>query len=317
MVKTAVKHITKFTRSLSFKLSFYAGLIMLLALMAFSYRSISSQEKNLVDKIVQGALKDSEVMKAAILNGMMSNDRQAIREIVQAIGRRGFEQINIYDSNRQLRYSNRDLVGGDNSTATDPLLKDIAENTEVRHRFSRSGTAIYMVNPLLNNRGCYAAACHAHPESQKVLGALEVKLPLDGVKQEIFENTRNTVIFGFLLFILISSVNGLAAIFLVNRNLSKLKSDAVRMARGDFGLESQIAGSDEIGGILSLLRRHGAPHQRAHGRFGCQAQVPPTSVRGSAVLHDGSQQRLSNCADKSNFSRTVWRSGGKDLFRRI
>jgi len=109
MLKTAVKLITSFTHSLSFKLSFYAGLIMFLALLAFSYHSITAQEKNLVNKIIQGALKDSEVIKASIWNGMMSNDRQVIREIVRAVGSKGFEGINIYDAKGALRYSSNDL----------------------------------------------------------------------------------------------------------------------------------------------------------------------------------------------------------------
>ena len=246
MLKTAVKLITSFTRSLSFKLSFYAGLIMFLALLAFSYHSISVQETNLVNKIIQGALKDSEVIKASIWNGMMSNDRQVIREIVRAVGSKGFERINIYDAKGTRRYSSHDLPKDGFSARTNPLLEDIAENTAVRHRFFDDGKAISVVNPLRNNKSCSSAACHAHPESQKVLGALEVNLPLDGVKDEIAKNTRKTIVFGFLLFILICTINGLAAIFLVNRNLKKLKQDTAKMARGEFCLEYPITGSDEM-----------------------------------------------------------------------
>lgn len=219
---------------------------MLAALLAFSYHSISTQEKNLVDKIIQGALKDSEVIKAAIWNGMMTNDRQVIREIVRAIGKRGFEQINIYDAKGLLHYSSHDMAAGRSEARTKAMQEAIAGDTKVRHRFSDDGRSIYVVNPLLNSESCSSAACHAHPQSQKVLGALEVKLPLDRVKEEISKSAKETVVFGFLLFILISTINGLAAIFLVKRNLTKLKGDAVKMARGEFGLESPITGSDEM-----------------------------------------------------------------------
>jgi len=246
MLKTAVKLIGKFTHILSFKLSFYAGLIMFVALLAFSYHSISAQEKNLINKIIQGALKDSEVIKAAIWNGMMSNDRQVIREIVRAIGKQGFEQINIYDAKGLLRYSSHDSTESHSEARTKALLEGTTGESQVRHRFSGDGRSIYVVNPLLNTESCSSAACHAHPYSQKVLGALEVKLPLDSVQEEISKSSKKTVVLGFLLFILISTINGLAAIFLVNRNLSKLKGDAAKMARGEFGLDSPITGSDEM-----------------------------------------------------------------------
>ncbi|MBM3302634.1 MAG: hypothetical protein FJY85_22115, partial [Deltaproteobacteria bacterium] len=55
---------------MSFKLSFYAGLITFIAVVAFAYQTISKQEESLIREKIQGALNDSEVIKAAIWNGM-------------------------------------------------------------------------------------------------------------------------------------------------------------------------------------------------------------------------------------------------------
>ena len=108
MLKTATRFVTKFTRSLSFKLSFYTAFIMFLALLAFAYHSISAQEDNLITKMIQGALKDSEVIKAAIWNGMMTKDRAVIKQIVQTIGsQEGFKEINIYDAKGVLHYTSK------------------------------------------------------------------------------------------------------------------------------------------------------------------------------------------------------------------
>ena len=74
MLQNSIKLLKKFTRSLSFKLSFYAGLLMFFALLAFSYHSITSQERHAIDKMMQAALKDSEVIKAAIREGMVRTD---------------------------------------------------------------------------------------------------------------------------------------------------------------------------------------------------------------------------------------------------
>ena len=201
MLKTAVHLIRTFTRSLSFKLSFYGGLIMFLALLAFSYRSISVQEQNLINKSIQGALTDSEVVKAALWNGMMTKDRAVIRQIIQRVGRQEtFKEINLYDAQGVLHYSTTDLKGPEKPTPSDLLLDNLATNPAVRHRLSRDGTSVWVVNPLLNAQGCSAAACHATPEAQPVLGALEIKIPLEGARAEIAHDSRQTIIFAILLF---------------------------------------------------------------------------------------------------------------------
>jgi PAS domain S-box-containing protein len=252
MLKTATRFVTKFTRSLSFKLSFYTAFIMFLALLAFAYHSISAQEDNLITKMIQGALKDSDVIKAAIWNGMMTKDRAVIRQIVQTIGsQEGFKEINIYDVKGILHYTSKpDLANERLTPPKNPLLDDIGANTSVRHTVSQSGNSLLVVNPLLNEKSCSAASCHAHPESQKVLGALEVKLPLEGVSQEIAKTTRKTVVFAFLLFIFISTFSGLAVTYLVIPSIRRLQRRAAKMARGEYDPKGRSAGSDEMAELL-------------------------------------------------------------------
>jgi len=141
MLKTATRFVTKFTRSLSFKLSFYTAFIMFLALLAFAYHSISAQEDNLIAKMIQVSLKDSEVIKAAIWNGMMTKDREVIRQIVQTIGaQEGFKEINIYDAKGVLHYTSKaDLTNESLIQQKNPLLEDIGTNSSVRHTISQSG----------------------------------------------------------------------------------------------------------------------------------------------------------------------------------
>jgi histidine kinase len=202
--------------------------------------------------MIQGALKDSEVIKAAIWNGMMTKDREVIRQIVQTIGsQEGFKEINIYDARGVLHYTSKPNSAPERlTTRTNPLLEDIGANTSVRHIVSRSGNSLLVVNPLLNEKGCSTAVCHAHPESQKVLGALEVKLPLEGVTQEIEKTTRKTVVFAFFLFLLISTISGLAVTYLVIPSIRRLQRRAARMARGEYDPKDRSGGSDEMAQLL-------------------------------------------------------------------
>jgi len=249
MLQNPIQLLKKFTHSLSFKFSFYAGLIMFLALLAFTYHTITTQERNTIDRMIQTALKDSEVIKAAIWEGMMTKDRRVIREIIKSIGAQaGFREINIYDRQGTLHYSSHSQTTESNvGQQPEPLLKDISVDTSVRQRISADGRRLTLLNPLLNAESCSSAACHAHPKDQNVLGALMIKVPLDDMRQEIYGNARKTVVFAFLLFVLISTIIGLTVIFLLNPSLRRLQEQAARVARGVYQPKGGgYTGSDEI-----------------------------------------------------------------------
>jgi len=238
----------KFISSLSFKLSFYAGLILFLSLLAFAYHSIRSQEDNLLERKIRAALKDSEVIKSALWKGMMTKDREVISEILKAIGRSEVVgRIDIVDARGALHYSSQHgRVLPPERASSEPLLDDIETNTLVRHRISPDGLWLHVVNPLSNQASCGGPGCHLKPEQEKVLGALSMTMPLTGVREEIYRNAQKTVVFGFLLFVCISTVVGLGVIFLVNPSLRRLQDNAAKMARGEYKPEGQSSGGDEI-----------------------------------------------------------------------
>ncbi len=238
--------IKRFFFSLRFKLSFYVGFVMFLTIVAFAYHSVSVQQENLVNARVQEALKNSDVIKAAIWNGMMTKDRAVIREIVKAVGEQeGFKEINIYDQKGTLHYTS---VGPGNlpTRQENPLLANLGTDTSVRHKFSEDGHMLAVVNPLLNSKACSTAACHAHPESLAVLGALELKLPLEGLRSQILKNARRTYVFGFLLFLLVSTIIGLGVIFLVSRRMHRLEEKAGKIAAGNYPPVETVKGYDSI-----------------------------------------------------------------------
>jgi signal transduction histidine kinase/HAMP domain-containing protein len=69
---------------------------------------------------------------------------------------------------------------------------------------------------------------------------------LQGVRDEIYSNARKTIVFAFLLFLLISTASGLAVIFLVNPSVKRLQENAAKMARGEYVPEIRSTGTDEM-----------------------------------------------------------------------
>ncbi len=229
--------------SLRFKLSFYVGLFVFVAVVAFAIHSIDVQEKNLVNARVNAALTYSEVIKSAIWNGMMTKDRDVIRQIIKTIAQHeNLQAINIYDRDGFLRYTTESgFIANPTQKADDvgnSLLRGLDSNPSVRHRFLENRRYLNVVNPLVNSPSCSTAACHSHPESHEVLGALEVTFPLKGLRTQIYNSARNTYIFAFSLFILISTVSGLGVIWLVSKPLNRLQEKARKMASGRYKPEA-------------------------------------------------------------------------------
>ncbi len=251
--------IFNFTQDLRFKLSFYTGLVAFLSIVVFALYSINNQESSLVNTRIQGALKDSDVVKAAVWNGMMTKDRQVIRDIVDAIGQlEGVDRINIYDQEGILHYSSdpdgKAQIGKLYSSIDGSrLLTNLGENKKVRYDFTKGSNEVTVVNPMVNTPSCSTAECHAHPESQPVLGALELKLKLTGLRSQVRKDAQTVVYFAAFLFLLISSIIGLAVIFFVSRPVDKLRAKAQRIARGDYKTKPLSLGTDSIGQLSSAL----------------------------------------------------------------
>jgi signal transduction histidine kinase len=251
MWTTLTNPVKKFTSSLSFKLSFYAGFIMFLAVVAFAYHTIFTQEESLLDEKIRAAIKDTEIIKAAIWNGMMTKDRQVIREIVAALGKeQGFRDINIYDHRGVLHYTSRTGPPAEHAAAAtnslNPLLANLDSNTSLRYRFIDAGNVLNVVNPLNNTAGCAATGCHASPSVQKVLGALEVSLPVQDIRQKISNDRRKTLLFAVALFLIVSSILGLVVIFGVLPPIRRLQRNARNLAKGHYAPTVANYGSDEI-----------------------------------------------------------------------
>ncbi|MEW6110582.1 MAG: PAS domain-containing protein [Thermodesulfobacteriota bacterium] len=243
--------IKKFTSSLSFKLSFYAGFIMFLAVVAFAYHTIFTQEDSLLDEKTRAAIKDTEIIKAAIWNGMMTKDRQVIREIVAAVGKEeGFRDINIYDHRGVLHYTSRAGQTAEAASmrtgSANPLLVNLDTNTSLRYRFIDRGNVLNIVNPLNNNASCATAGCHADPSLEPVLGALEVNLPIHDLRMKINDHRRKTLVFAVALFLVVSSILGLVVIFGVLPPIKRLQRNARNMAKGHYAPTIANYGSDEI-----------------------------------------------------------------------
>ncbi len=220
---------------------------MFLAILAFTYRSINALEERLIQRRANEAMRDSKIVKAAIWNGMMTKNRQLIHETLRTVALEDdLAQITIFDRDGVVHYYSgmAQLRDPDENRA---LLEKIESGASEGHGLViKDNQWLRVVNPIPNEAGCSSAACHAPPSEEEVLGALELKLALSSVRRESWETAKKTGLFAFVLFLFISSIIGLAVIFLVNPQLKRLQLKAAALARGELMDDDSTRGSDEF-----------------------------------------------------------------------
>lgn len=253
----SLKHITT---SLAGKLIIVIGILIIIGGGISWYTLINNGGKILINNTIQYTASFSELIKKSTRYGMLTFHRESIQQTIDSIGStEDIKRIRIFDSKGKVFYSShKDELGKqvDRSVPacigchSDPEKPSITLTG--RHKWTiyegREGYRILtFVEPIYNEPSCYAAACHIHPQEQRVLGILETDFSLSTVDQTMQEQTINITMYA-IAFMGISSV----ALYFVLRSfvlkpVSILSNAMKRVSDGDLSHTVGITSRDEIG----------------------------------------------------------------------
>lgn len=257
MLKTTHRFISQFGRSLAFKISFSIGLIVFLAIAVFAYYIIRTQQEQLTEQVVQDAARFSETVTRSTKWSMLHYQPESIQAIIDTVGdQKGIEKLRIFNKEGQIMYSVDPAEVGmmvDMKAeacyvchAEDQPLVRLPLKGRTRFYESRGEKLVGMIDPIYNERACWTDPCHAHPESKKVLGVLDIGLSLNAVEARVQENIRWTISFTLSVFLVISTLLGVYLIIFVNRPVKMVVEQAKAMARGERTSPIRIRTGDEL-----------------------------------------------------------------------
>jgi two-component system NtrC family sensor kinase len=156
---------------------------------------------------------------------MYSSDRSEINRVV--------------DRNAEACYQCHD--------AEEPLTKlATSERTRV-FETDHGYRTLAAIDVIYNEPSCWTAACHAHPQSQNLLGVVDVGVRLDQADQRVARTTREAIIFGIVSTLVICGLAGLFIHRFVHRPVKRLLECTRRVAQGDLNCSIQATSDDEIG----------------------------------------------------------------------
>ena len=193
--------------------SIYVQVVKVIAILSlflfFSFGAIfrTINMKYMQDTIQQNGNDVCRFVEGALYQHMLENNKMALRSTLDIINTMpGVEDVNMYDAQDNLVYSSfpNETIGDHN-----PECKDCHSN--ISSMFPRTEKSFRIINmdsecdmseknhnyrllliksPILNERSCYTSACHAHQESDEVLGSFVIRIPLEDLDTTVNSTSR-------------------------------------------------------------------------------------------------------------------------------
>ena len=234
----------------------------------FLYGYIESRtlEGQLVEKVKDGGSQLSRSIISATWHAMRADRRQDAYEVMETMGRRtGIERIRLIDGEGNVTFTTGPAGGGrvgkDSVTCAvchagpgplehieDPRRYRLFEGEDGKRRLG-------VVSAIYNEAACSSGACHAHPAARKVLGVLDITLPLARVDEDIASMRRATVLLGLAHVLILVLAVVAATQVLVVRPLRRLEEETRAISGMDLDRPVPPGGAAEIAGLAASVER--------------------------------------------------------------
>ena len=203
------------------------------------YIIIRFQEEFMVGLIKENAIHHCETIKGSVRYHMLENRKEDVKQIIETIGLQNqITEIRIFDKRGKIIVSSKNTNIGVSVDKDDEGCnschiegKELLKQREIARIYKTNDDErlIGVMHPIYNEKQCF----HCHPQSQKILGMLDVVLSLKETDAAISRNKRMLFLFFFITVLLISFIVGKYSYDLqtINRKLKQTnerKSNFIR-----------------------------------------------------------------------------------------
>ena len=245
-------------RKLSQKMLFALTIIMTLVGLVAGYVHVKTQERQVLEAMIIGADQLSGSIVSATWHAMKADQRDAAYEIMQTIAQKqGIDRIRIFNKEGRIMFSTMPSDTGQVDkdaeacsmchASMQPLVRvDVPSRSRV---YGAPGGDRYlgMITPIYNEPSCSEAECHAHPESQKVLGVVDVTLELKRVDAEVAGIRLRVWAISMAVILVMSIVTLYFTRHLIDAPISKLIEGTRKISAMELDTPIAIDSSEELG----------------------------------------------------------------------
>ena len=247
-------------KSLAGKLIAAIGLLVFVGGGMSWYWLISQNRKNLMSNAIAYTSSYSDMLRKSVRYNMLTFNRVPIQHTIESIASsQGIRRIRIFDSKGKVFYSSqRAEIGklvdrtsfacaGCHSNPEKPSATLMRKNQWVTYTAKDGKSTMTYVDPIYNEPSCFTAACHVHPQSQKVLGILETDFSLSSLDKDIQKQTIDISAYAVSLMFFSSLIIYLVLRKFVLTPVSILSEGMKGVATGDLEQRLTLHSEDEMG----------------------------------------------------------------------
>lgn len=248
--------------SLIQKLTILTGTVVVLFMTLFAWVNINNLQKLLVNNTVRDLDNLASTIIRMTRHQMLVDNRPLVYRMIDEVANRpGIERIRMINRDGIIVHSTVtdevgktldlkevrcDLCHKPGKTMVTPSLSD-------RSRFFRlpDGKQVMgLAKSIRNETSCSTAACHAHAETEKVLGVVDIIVSLDVLKNDLVSYRNRIILLTVLLIILLGASLTFFTLHLVNRPVNELLRHTTRLAQGQLDCEMTPTSNDELGELM-------------------------------------------------------------------
>jgi two-component system NtrC family sensor kinase len=246
--------------SIGLKLTAGVMLTALLVITVFAIFSIRSESQSLLQEVERHASQLSDRVESDLGYDMLHNDYQRIHAGITRVGQQeSIDRVRMFNKAGEIIYSSdASDIGKMVDTKAESCFRCHSEGKPIEQLETSERTRIFrldadsprmlgIINPIYNEESCWTAACHAHPESQTVLGVLDITIPLTEVDRNIRNSQLAIVVFAVSAIVLLGLVVSLLVRWWIDRPVQKLVAATRQVAGGNLGHMVEVDREDELG----------------------------------------------------------------------
>lgn len=245
---------------IGYKLILTIGALAVSIMAALSLTITTSEQQALLTQVEHNANQVSEIVKSSTRYDMLMDRRESVHRIIESIGRsENIGKLRIFNKEGKIIFSSYEpeigvLVDKRAEACTlchaaERPLERLSIPDRTRIFKDRGVEYLGIINPIYSERSCQEAACHAHGPEQRVLGVLDVTMPLGEVSRQIRVARARMVLFTLGGIAAISLLLWILVHRLVNRPVRELVKATTSVAGGDFDYRVRLSTRDELGDL--------------------------------------------------------------------
>jgi len=221
--KGMLKRYIKFRSSIYSRVVYIITISSVILFVSFGVIFRSVYEQNLNTVIRQNGNNVGSIVEGSLYHSMLENDKSTLQSTLDLINTMsGIDEVNMYDHRDSLVYSS---FTTDTTAHSDPNcitchdnLQSMFPREEKSYRIIDVKSACDMNNndnsqrhllirsPILNEKSCYTSSCHAHSETDRVLGSLIIKMPLEDLDKTVEMSSSKFFILATIITVLLSFI---------------------------------------------------------------------------------------------------------------